>query len=82
MEKNAIGPIFFGIKMKWNVPINQGLTKDIEDHGQIIKNKSKMKIGYQEINKIFLYFLDIKTILNEFKITKNGKITKKYQMIK
>ena len=35
----------------------QMLTKDREDQGQTIKNRSEMKIGSQEINKIFLAFL-------------------------
>ena len=33
------------------------LTKDREDQGQTTKNRSEMKIGSQEINKIFLAFL-------------------------
>ena len=35
----------------------QMLTKDREDQGQTIKHRSEMKIGSQEINKIFLVFL-------------------------
>ena len=35
----------------------QMLTKDREDQGQTIENRSKMKIRSQEINKIFLAFL-------------------------
>ena len=38
----------------------QALTKDREDQGQTIENRSKMKIGSQEINKIFLVFLIFK----------------------
>ena len=36
-----------------NLPM---LTKDREDQGQTIENRNKMKIGSQEINKIFWYF--------------------------
>jgi hypothetical protein len=42
----------------------QVLTNDIEDHGQTIKNRSEMKIGSQEMNKIFLAFLILKINLN------------------
>ena len=35
----------------------QALTKDREDQGQIIENRSKMRIRSQETNKIFLAFL-------------------------
>ena len=35
----------------------QMLTKDREDQGQTIKNRGEMKIGSQEIKKIFLAFL-------------------------
>ena len=38
----------------------QALTKDREDQGQTIENRSKMKIRSQETNKIFLAFLKIK----------------------
>ena len=33
------------------------LTNNIESQGQTIKNRSEMKIGSQEMNKIFLAFL-------------------------
>ena len=42
----------------------QVLTNDIEDHGQTIKNRSEMKIGSQEMNKLFLAFLIFKINLN------------------
>ena len=35
----------------------QVLTKDREDQGQTIENRSKMNIRSQEINQIFLAFL-------------------------
>jgi hypothetical protein len=38
----------------------QMLTKDIEDQGQTIENRSKMKIRGQETNQIFLVFFNIK----------------------
>jgi hypothetical protein len=41
----------------------QVLTYDVEDHGQTIKNRSGMKIGSQEMNKIFLAFLIFKNKL-------------------
>ena len=46
------------MEMKWNN--QQALTKDREDQGQTIENKSKMKIRSQETNKIFLAFLIFK----------------------
>ena len=49
--------------MKMECTNPQVLTNDIEDHGQTIKNRSGMKIGSQEINKIFLAFLIFKIIL-------------------
>ena len=39
------------------------LTNNIESQGQTIKNRSEMKIGCQEMNKIFVAFLDIKNKL-------------------
>jgi hypothetical protein len=42
----------------------QVLTNDIEDHGQTIKNRNEMKIGSQDMNKIFLAFLILKINLN------------------
>ena len=41
----------------------QVLTNDIEDHGQTIKNRSEMKIGSQEMNKIFLGIFNIQNKL-------------------
>ena len=42
------------------VCINQQvLTKDREDQGQTIENRSKMRIRSQETNKIFLTFFNI-----------------------
>jgi hypothetical protein len=38
----------------------QMLTKDREDQGQTIENRSKMRIRSQETNKIFLAFLILK----------------------
>ena len=38
----------------------QMLTKDREDEGQTIENRSKMRIRGQERNKIFLAFLIFK----------------------
>ena len=38
----------------------QMLTKDREDLGQTVENRSKMNIRSQEINKIFLAFFNIK----------------------
>ena len=38
----------------------QALTKDREDQGQTIVNRSKMKIRSQETNKIFWYFSILK----------------------
>jgi hypothetical protein len=38
----------------------QALTKDKEDQGQTIENRSKMKIRSQETIKIFLEFFIIK----------------------
>ena len=46
------------MEMKWNN--QQALTKDREDQGQTIVNRSKMKIRSQETNKIFLVFFNIK----------------------
>ena len=44
--------------MEWDN--QQAMTKDREDQGQIIENRSKMKSRSQEINKIFLAFLIFK----------------------
>ena len=49
------------MEMKWNK--QQALTKDREDQGQTIVNRSKMKIRSQETNEIFLVFFKIKIIL-------------------
>ena len=38
----------------------QALTKDREDQGQTIENRSKMNMRSQETNKIFLAFFHIK----------------------
>ena len=43
------------MEMEWDN--QQALTKDGEDQGQTIKIRNEMKIGSQEINKIFLVFL-------------------------
>ena len=54
------------------------LTNNIESQGQTIKNRSEMKIGSQEMNKLFLAFLIFKIKLelkikerSNFKITSN-----------
>ena len=39
------------------------LTNNIESQGQTIKNRSEMKIGSQEMNKLFLAFFNIKNKL-------------------
>ena len=44
--------------MEWDN--QQALTKDKEDQGQTIENKSKMKIRSQETNKYFWNFLILK----------------------
>ena len=44
--------------MEWDN--QQAMTKDREDQGQTIENRSKMKIRSQETNKIFFAFFNIK----------------------
>jgi hypothetical protein len=39
------------------------LTNNIESQGQTIKNRSEMKIGSQEMNELFLAFLNIQNKL-------------------
>ena len=57
--------------MEWDN--QQAMTKDREDQGQTIENRSKMKIRSQETNKIFLAFFNIKIKL-ELKIKRKVKL--------
>ena len=57
----------------------QALTKDREDQGQTIENRSKMRIRSQETNKIFFAFLIFKIKL-ELKIKKKGQTSNSLQI--